>query len=254
MDDLRTDLERAVALQNVLVAVATGERSTEHEADYKALRSYLIDAREYEAVLPSFVRSSRTLHQFWAFIKSKSPQYEGRRVFIWQSFEPLLDQIEGKGRRPLDDEASAVLKQFNEDGVHAAWAKALDRRATDPEGAITAARTLLETVCKHILDGAGIPYDANKIELHELYKLTANELNIAPSQHTEEVFKQILGGCSAIVSGLGTLRNRLGDAHGKGARPIRPASRHAELAVNLAGAMATFLVATWESRINASNA
>ncbi|MGC9949723.1 MAG: hypothetical protein ABSF64_25425 [Bryobacteraceae bacterium] len=38
------------------------------------------------------------------------------------------------------------------------WRKALDRRHEDPEGAITAARTLLESVCKHILDeSAGLP-------------------------------------------------------------------------------------------------
>jgi hypothetical protein len=35
------------------------------------------------------------------------------------------------------------------------WHKALDRRTDDPDGAITAARTLLETVCKHILDELG---------------------------------------------------------------------------------------------------
>jgi hypothetical protein len=64
-------------------------------------------------------------------------------------------------------------------------------------GGVTAARTLLETVCKHILYNRGIEYDGNKIELHELYKLTAAELTLAPSQHTQEIFKQILGGCSA---------------------------------------------------------
>lgn len=31
----------------------------------------------------------------------------------------------------------------------------------DPEGAITAARTLLETVCKHILDERGVDYEAD---------------------------------------------------------------------------------------------
>ena len=63
------------------------------------------------------------------------------------------------------------------------------------------------------------------------------------SQHTEKVFRQVLGGCTAVVEGLGSLRNKLGDAHGKGRLPVKPAPRHAELAVNLAGAMATFLVA-----------
>jgi len=112
-----------------------------------------------------------------------------------------MDHLEGKNHRPLDAPTSQILKTFDQDSIHIAWQRALDRRTNDPEGAITAARTLLETVCKHILDSRSIPYDSNKVELHELYKLTATELNLSPSQHTEDVFKQILGGCSAIVNG-----------------------------------------------------
>ncbi len=121
--------------------------------------------------------------------------------------------------------------------------------ASDPEGEITAARTLLETVCKHILDARGIEYDSKKIDLPELYKLASQELNLSPSQHTQEVFKQILGSCSGVVSGLGTLRNRLGDAHGQGKLPVRPAPRHAELAVNLSGSVALFLVTTFQEQL-----
>jgi Abortive infection C-terminus len=43
------------------------------------------------------------------------------------------------------------------------------------------------------------------------------------------------------------LRNRLGDAHGQGKRPVKPAPRHAELAVNMAGSLASFLLATFEA-------
>ncbi|WP_267901767.1 abortive infection family protein [Sinorhizobium meliloti] len=43
---------------------------------------------------------------------------------------------------------------------------------------------------------------------------------------------------------LGTLRNRLSDSHGRGGMPVRPSPRHASLAVNTAGAAATFLVET----------
>ena len=87
-------------------------------------------------------------------------------------------------------------------------------------------------------------YDTTKIEMHELYKLTASALTLSPSQHTEEVFKQILGGCSAVVNGLGILRNRLGDAHGKNVNSVVPSQHHAELAVNLAGSMSLFLISS----------
>ena len=51
-----------------------------------------------------------------------------------------------------------------------------------------------------------------------------------------------------MVEGLGTMRNKLSDAHGRGKRPVKPSARHAALAVNLAGATATFLVEPWNER------
>ncbi|WP_372999773.1 abortive infection family protein [Lutispora sp.] len=86
------------------------------------------------------------------------------------------------------------------------------------------------------------------IDLHELYKFVSDKLNLSPSQHGEKTFRQILGGCSAIISGLGCLRNDLGDAHGQGKAHYRPLCRHAELAVNLSGAMCSFLLETYEAR------
>jgi hypothetical protein len=47
-----------------------------------------------------------------------------------------------------------------------------------------------------------------------------------------------------LVNGIGTLRNRLSDSHGRGGKPVKPSPRHASLAVNTAGAIATFLVET----------
>src|SRR5207253_11382427 len=116
---------------------------------------------------------------------------------------------------------------FDESGVHAAWQKALDRRTKDPDGAITAAKTLLETVCKHIIEGAGGSYGTND-DLPKLYGTAAERLTLAPSQHSEGAFKAILGNCQAVVGGLATIRNRLGDSHGQGKRAVRASARHAE--------------------------
>jgi hypothetical protein len=124
----------------------------------------------------------------------------------------------------------------------------LDRRLSDPEGAITVARTLLETVCKRILDELSITY-TDKEDLPKLYAMAAKVLNLAPDQHSEEPIKAILGGAMNLVNGIGTLRNRLSDSHGRGGKPVRPSPRHASLAVNLAGGVATFLVETyWEKQ------
>ena len=148
---------------------------------------------------------------------------------------------------PADAAISEALAAFNPDNVHARWSAALERRSTDAEGAITLARTLLEDVCKWLLNETGGTWEEAD-DLPALYKRLAKTLNLAPDSHTEQTFKQILGSCQSIVEGLGALRNKLGDAHSVGPRRVRPSVRHAELAVNLAGTMATFLVETWKAR------
>lgn len=246
LNDLITDSEKAEHLQAIMISVATSGGTPAD--DYAFLREYFLSTPTYQSLVPRFVRTSRSLDQFWQFIKHKYPTYAERRLFIWDEFRPLLDYIEGKTKAPADEMITDALKSFNEDGVHSVWTKALERRLTDPDGAITSSRTLLETVCKHILDDMQVPYNNKNIEMSELYKQVSKELNLSSDQHSEAIFKQILGGCSAVVNGLGTLRNRLGDAHGTNRGAVKPSPRHAELAVNLAGSMALFLISTWLHR------
>lgn len=148
---------------------------------------------------------------------------------------------------PADAAISSTLERFEPEQIHGRWTAALDRRSTDPAGAITLARTLLEDVCRWLLEQLG-ETPSNQDDLPALYRKLAKALKLAPDDHSEQVFKQILGSCQQVVEQLGALRNKLGDAHGGGPKRAKPAARHAELAVNLAGSMATFLVATWEAR------
>ena len=243
MDEFFSDFERATQLQNLLVAHATalGKQDTE---EYESLRKCFIDNPATKKLVPDFVRTNRNLDQFWGFIKHSHASYAERRKFIWAEFAPLLDALESGLSQPADLNISDGLKNLDTEEVQIIWHKALERRSTDPEGAITIAKSLLETTCKHILDKRNVEYDQYRVELPELYRLTAHELNLAPDQHTEETFKKILGGITSVVNELGSVRNRLGDAHGHGKRVIRPAARHAELAINLAGSITLFLVQT----------
>lgn len=239
--------EQVETMQNILVDRATVGGSLQDSNDYTRQRQVLLADPTIAGLLPSFVRTTRTLDQFWPFIKQKFPSYMERREYIWEEFRPVLDFLDGAGASPSDAGVSQAIAKFDAAHIQAAWQKALERRTTDAEGAITSARTLLESVCKHILDAAGTPYEDSP-DMNKLYRQTAERLNIAPTQHTEQIFKQILGGCTSVVEGLGALRNRLSDSHGKNKTAVKPAPRHAELAVNLAGALATYLLATWDAR------
>lgn len=232
-------------LKNLLVSRAIGGKARDPE--YQELRGKLVKHPLVKDKLPQFLTTCRNLDEFWGYIKARAGTYEGRRNILRDAFNPVLEFLEQLNHAPSDTAVSKTLSTFDEANVHAVWSAALERRTTNPQAAITSARTLLEAVCKHILDEQQIEYPEGA-ELPKLYSKAAASVNLAPSQHTEQVFKQILGGCQSVVEGLGAMRNKLGDAHGQGKRAVRPAPRHAELAVNLAGAMATFLVATWHAR------
>jgi hypothetical protein len=230
---------------NLIIDRATGGVGS--EPDYQKLRGVLISNDSTKTLCPDFIKTNRSLSQFWQFIKHKFGSYQERRQFIWDSFAPLLNELEGNTSTPAEDSISAKLQQVDSTYIHSEWKKALQRKLDDPEAAITSARSLIESVCKFILDNQQISY-ADDAELPKLYKATANSLNLAPDQHHEQIFKQILSGCHTVVEGLGSMRNKLSDSHGKSTKQVRPASRHAELAVNLSGAMSTFLLDTYEQR------
>ena len=244
-------LDRAMVLRNGLVALCEGAGKL-NDAVYRVLRREFMADNATLALVPQFVRTAQDTGAMWALLKDQSGQWEPRRHFVRREFGPLIDLLE-RGPALADTTISGVLTAFEAEAITEAWNKALSRREADPAGAITAARTLLESVCKHILEdeNGNAQYGPND-DLPKLYKLTSERLNIAPSQHSEEAFKRILGSAASIVEGLGTLRNKVGDAHATGGRkPIKPAPRHAALAVNMAGSMALFLIETANARPNA---
>lgn len=239
-------VERVSMMEGILIAAATG--GSLDDPIYGHLRREFMADPATRDLLPQFVRTYRNLRAFWPYIQNEAGKYAERRQIISEAFTPLMDYLEGRNTAPGDNIVSDALQTFDPEGVHAVWTKALARRHTDPEGAITVARTLLETVNKRILDEVGEPY-SDRDDLPKLYATAAKALNLAPSQHTEEPIRAILGGAMNLVNGIGTLRNRLSDSHGRGGKlPARPSSRHASLAVNTAGAIATFLIETFLER------
>ena len=240
--------ERATMMENLLTERATGGMGANTRVYEYLRREFMADPVTKE-LLPNFVRTSRTLDAFWPWIKNEAGSYADRRRIISTAFAPLCDHLEGRNRAPSDYVVSTSLESFDAEGVHAVWNKALERRNSDPEGAVTIARTLLETVCKRILDQIPGSSYTDKEDLPKLYGMVARALSLAPDQHSEEPIKAILGGAMTLVNGIGTLRNRLSDSHGRGGKPVRPSPRHASLAVNLAGGVATFLVETFLARL-----
>ncbi|MCK4798024.1 MAG: abortive infection family protein [Spirochaetes bacterium] len=216
---------------------------------YKMIRDELIVNPSIKSKLPIFLETCEDLNQFWTFIKMKFPTWAERREYIFKEFEPVLFLLKNGCIALSDETVTTGLARIDSEYIQETWKKVLERRNADPEGAITSARTLLEGVFKHILDEGGVTYE-DKDDLPKLYRLTSKKIGLSPSQETDELIKKILGGCQMVAVGLGELRNKLGDAHGKGKTRVQPNPLYAELAVNLAGTMATFLIASWEEKKN----
>ena len=243
MNEIKFKIEQ---FQKLLIEISTnGYREGE---EYENLRTELLNNDLIKNHLPDFVKKNRNTMQFWQFIKIKFKSYGERREFIWNAFSYSLDFLEKDQNGIINSNTTLKIDKFGQEYITIEWVKAMERKNNDPEGALTSARTLIETTCKFILESKKIEFK-DELELPKLYKLTAENLNLAPDQHTEKIFKQILGGCQTVVEGLGALRNKLSDSHGKRKTQTKPTSRHAELGVNLAGAMTTFLIETYEFNI-----
>lgn len=237
--------DKVYRLRNLLIKIATSGYNAEADKEYQQLRDELTHVTILKNLLPDLVTLHRDIMEFWQFIKKKFSTYQERREFLYGEFKPALDALERKEESPIEPTATELLKSYGSSYIHDEWSKMLQRKNTDNEGAITSSRALIETVCKYILDEQNISYD-EKAELPTLYKSVAKELNLSPDQHTEQIFRQILGGCQTVVEGLGALRNAHGDAHGKRQIRKKPEKRHSDLAINLAGTMAIFLLETFE--------
>lgn len=241
--------EKAVKLQKILMGISTGTETYKDEQiihDFVESRSSLLTDRRTRGLLPEFVKNYRELSSFWSYIKNISPNYEGRRLFITNEFNPLFEFFEmPQDDLPLDTLVLDALKYSNE-YLRELWAKCLERRESDPEGAITASRTLLEGTCRYILDKLGEDYDKSE-KLPQLFSKTTKALDLAPSEHTEQQFKQLISGGFSIVNGLSSLRNEISDSHAINHGYGRPSYVHSTLCVNTAGVISEFLLSTYDS-------
>lgn len=154
----------------------------------------------------------------------------------------LRDKIRGV---PVPAALGKAVERIDVAYVTKNWEKLSARLGDDPDGAITAARTLLETVCLHILSKLGKEIEY-KGDLPALYKATAEELQLVPKKEDDAAIRQILGSCAGLAQGIATLRNQFGDAHGRLGEDAQ--RRMAHLAANVGGTLCTFLIESFEGQ------
>lgn len=153
--------------------------------------------------------------------------------------EALADEI-GPGTliEELVDEISA---SDNMTALRHNWDRAIERSRNDPMGSITAANSFLESVMKWIVEQSGQPVPENRRKLFELtVKLVSDGL---PGQDSD-----IVGHFDTIMREIGSLRSKIGDAHGSTSAKRPPSSSQAMLSVNLAGSLALYLLDSFDEQ------
>ena len=133
---------------------------------------------------------------------------------------------------PFDD--------FSVAGVRNSWNKTSERVDQIQRAPSLRFADLIESMCKNIVDRAGEHYG----DLDNIYQQASRSLELPLDQKAEQAFRQLSGACDSIVGSMSEIRNRFGDVHGRGGADDVPLSRHAELAVNVAGSLAIFLIRT----------
>lgn len=133
------------------------------------------------------------------------------------------------------------------------WEKAEDRADRgDLDGAITASRTFLESVCKYTLDITKTEYK-NSYDLPKLYDIAASTLGISAKSEVSELNRTIFRSIFNVVRSIGEMRNKIGDAHGKGFNSADVSANQARLAINLSASVAQFIIANLDSHIAAAD-
>lgn len=123
----------------------------------------------------------------------------------------------------------------------------------DPEAAIGAAKELVESCCKTILNERGVEFESNTT-MPSLMKLACKSISLTPKDLPEsgkdnELLTKLMNNLLSITEGIATLRNRHGSGHGKPAKTKGLQPRHARFVVGAAAALSVFLFETHLDRV-----
>ncbi|MET1171124.1 serine/threonine protein kinase [Paenibacillus amylolyticus] len=89
-----TLFESLELLKEGLVSYATGNTAGIDNEEYRRLRKILLSTEQLSNNIPEFIKRYRSLDEFWGYIKDISSSYAGRRQYLGEAFNPLLDELE----------------------------------------------------------------------------------------------------------------------------------------------------------------
>jgi hypothetical protein len=153
---------------------------------------------------------------------------------------------------PVVEQLSGMVETVSFDTVRRDLDRALASIEADPEDAITAACSTIESVCRSILIELGEPLPVRK-DVQGLFNAVRGPLGLSTDRSdldpliTVDV-RTTLGGLATVIQGVGALRTHAGDAHGRERGYARVDSRIGRLSIHAASTVALFLIETWQRK------
>ena len=143
----------------------------------------------------------------------------------------------GKGI-PVLAELAGLSDVIDFDTVKRDLDRALSSVEMDPEDAVTAACSTVESVCRSILIELGQPLPKKK-DIQGLYNAVRQPLGLSPGTSDIDPLiardvQEVLSGLLGVIGGIGALRTHGGDAHGREKGYARIDARIARLSIHAA--------------------
>jgi hypothetical protein len=153
---------------------------------------------------------------------------------------------------PVVEQLSGMVETISFDTVQRDLDRALASIEADPEDAITAACSTIESVCRSILIELGEPLPAKK-DVQGLFNAVKGPLGLSPDRSDLDPLiagdvRTALGGLATVIQGVGALRTHAGDAHGRERGYARVDARIGRLSIHAASTVALFLIETWQRK------
>jgi len=145
----------------------------------------------------------------------------------------------------IDALVASMLRGQPVDTIQREWDRAKLSVVSDSADALTAASAMIEATYKFILHDMGHPLPSHE-DLRGLSRIVHPLLHISPEQEADGDFRALFQGTITVAQSIGSLRTKMGDAHGASPTRGQPLARHARLAVNVAGAVCIFLIETYQ--------
>jgi hypothetical protein len=197
----------------------------------------------------------KVLRRLWQMREEEYVRADPERALpeaMQARFFDLIGRIEAGFSPPVLGSLSGAAEILNLDTVSRDLDRALASARHDPEDAVTAACSTLESVCRSILIevGENLP---DKKDIKALFGAVRKPLGLGVDRPDLDPLiaddvRKILNGLATVVEGIGALRTHGGDAHGRERGYKRLDRRIASLATHAASTIALFLIETWQRK------